>query len=163
MPASTSTTAPAPSAKVQVRRKEVGLTADTLDRAQELTTVDGRVVHASRGDIRIGRGEHVIDVLIPRHFAERFEVVVPSQLTLSPADCAQLEATAGLGSTQSAAALVKAVQRLCTIAVGEIRIPFTPGQVEELKHRAQKRGRTLDAEIRAVIARLQDELFYKGG
>ena len=46
--------------------------------------------------------------------------------------------------------------------IGDIRIPFTPGQLAELQHRASKRGRTVEAEMRAVVARIEDELFYKG-
>lgn len=69
----------------------------------------------------------------------------------------------GLGTTMSAEALLKAVNRLGTIKIGDIRIPFTPGQLEELQHRAGKRGRTVEMEMRAVVARIEDELFYKGG
>jgi hypothetical protein len=47
--------------------------------------------------------------------------------------------------------------------IGDIRIPFTPGQLAELAHRAGKRGRTVEAEMRAVVARVEEEVFYKGG
>lgn len=84
-------------------------------------------------------------------------------LQLTPADCNRLEETTGLGTTQSAEALVKAVERLASIRVGDIRIEFTPGQLAELQYRAQKRGRSIAEEMKAVVDRLRDELFYKGG
>ena len=151
------------SRRVAVRRTDVGLVAEALARPEELATFDGRIIHGSPGDVRVSRGEHTLDVLTAKQFAERYEVVVSGGLQLSPADCAQLEETAGLGSTQSASDLVKAVEKLCAIKVGDIRIPFTPGQVQELQYRAKKRGRTVEQEMQAVVDRIRDELFYKGG
>lgn len=59
--------------------------------------------------------------------------------------------------------LVRTIDRLASIRIGDIRIPFTPGQLAELQHRASKRGRTVEQEMRAVVARIEEELFYKGG
>lgn len=84
-------------------------------------------------------------------------------LHLDPRDCTQLEEVTGLGSTRSASQLVAAVERLASLKFGDIRIPFTPGQLSELQHRAAKRGRTVEAEMKAVVARIEEELFYKGG
>lgn len=86
----------------------------------------------------------------------------PGSLTLTQPDCLRLEDTLGLGSTQSVATLVQAVERLASMKVGDIRIPFSPGQLAELQHRASKRGRTVQAEMEAVVKRIEDELFYKG-
>lgn len=80
-----------------------------------------------------------------------------------PAECHQLEETLGLGATRSPESFVAAVARLASMKIGDIRIPFTPGQLAELQHRAQKRGRSLEAEMKAVVARIEDEIFYKGG
>ena len=146
-----------------VRRRERGLLAESLTKPEEIHLIDGRIVHAQPGEIRIMRGEHTVDLLPAKQFAERYEVVVSGGLQLSVADCARIEETAGLGSTQSSADLVKAIERLFTIKIGDIRIPFTPGQLAELSHRASKRGRTVEAEMKAVVDRIQDELFYKGG
>lgn len=84
-------------------------------------------------------------------------------LSLSALDCRTLEDLVGIGTTRSAPDLLKAVERLGSIRIGDIRLPFTPGQLNEIQHRAQKRGRTVEAEMQAVVDRLQDELFYKGG
>jgi hypothetical protein len=84
-------------------------------------------------------------------------------LQLSPGACNRLEETLGLGATRSPEFLTIAVERLASMQIGDIRIPFTPGQLAELQHRAEKRGRTVEAEMRAVVARIEEELFYKGG
>ena len=36
-------------------------------------------------------------------------------------------------------------------------------ELAELQHRAMKRGRTVEMEMRAVVTRIEEELFYKGG
>jgi hypothetical protein len=90
-------------------------------------------------------------------------VAPPAGLVLDARSCRLLDDLLGLGATLSADQLLAAVARLGSIKIGDIRIPFTPGQLAELSHRAAKRGRTVDAEMRAVVARIEDELFYKGG
>lgn len=100
----------------------------------------------------------VLARFVAREAAQR----VPG-LQLDPRDCNRLEEIVGLGATRSAESLVLAVDRLASMRIGDIRIPFTPGQLSELQHRAQKRGRTVEAEMKAVVDRIQDEIFYKGG
>jgi hypothetical protein len=84
-------------------------------------------------------------------------------VTLSPREADQIAEALGLGTAPTAAAILTGIDRLASLRIGDIRIPFTPGQLAELQHRAMKRGRTVEAEIRAVVARLEDELFYQGG
>lgn len=86
---------------------------------------------------------------------------LPPGLTLTAAECNQIEEVTGIGTTRSAADLLKAIERLATIAVGDIRIPFTPGQLAELSHRAMKRGHTVEQEMKQAVARIEDELFYR--
>lgn len=90
-------------------------------------------------------------------------VAPPAGLVLDARSCRLLDDLLGLGATLSSDQLLAAVGRLGAIRIGDIRIPFTPGQLSELAHRAQKRGRTVEAEMKAVVARIEDELFYKGG
>jgi len=82
-------------------------------------------------------------------------------LQLSPADCNRLEEITGFGSTRSPEVFLAAVDRLASMRFGDIRVPFTPGQLEEIAHRASKRGRTVQAEMQAVVDRIQDELFHR--
>jgi hypothetical protein len=83
-------------------------------------------------------------------------------LLLNSIECNALEEILGLGATRDAIALLSAVTRLGSIKIGDIRIPFTPGQLSELQHRAAKRGHSVEQEMRAVVARIEDELFYRG-
>jgi hypothetical protein len=96
-------------------------------------------------------------------FKESLPVATGPLLVLDAAVCRCLEDTLGLGATRTPDTLLKAIDRLGTIKIGDIRIPFTPGQLSELQHRASKRGRTVEAEMRAVVARIEEEIFYKGG
>lgn len=82
---------------------------------------------------------------------------------LSSVECDRLAELLGLSTAVTGASLITAIDRLASVRIGDIRIPFTPGQLAELQHRAAKRGRTVDAEMRAVVARIENELFYQGG
>jgi hypothetical protein len=84
-------------------------------------------------------------------------------LHLTPLQVAVLETALGVSVPLTPATLVARVEAVTAVSIGDVRIPFTPGQLQELSHRAQKRGRTLDQEIRAVVARISDELFHQGG
>jgi hypothetical protein len=149
--------------RVPVRAKDTPLTAVRVPVPTTVTLVDGVQVPASAGDWLLARGAHTYRVLTPDQLATEFERVVPGQLTLTPADCQAIEAVVGLGTTDTVAKLLAAIARLASVKIGDIRIPFTPGQLSELQYRAQKRGRTVEAEMRAVVSRIEDELFYKGG
>jgi len=83
-------------------------------------------------------------------------------LHLTPVEVAALEALLGVSVPLTPASLHVCVERLASMRIGDIRIPFTPGQLAELQHRAQKRGRSVEMEMRAVVARIEEELFYKG-
>ena len=96
-------------------------------------------------------------------FKEALPTTGGPSLVLDAQTCRQLDDQLGLGATLTATNLVKAVDRLGSMRIGDIRIPFTPGQLAELQHRATKRGRTVEAEMRAVVARIEEEVFYKGG
>jgi len=146
-----------------VRRRQPGLTAQRLTRAESLTLADGRTVDARPGDVRISRESLTLDLLPEARFQKEYEPIVSGALTLTPAECARLEQTTGVGSTQVATSFVSAVERLASIAIGDIHLDFTPGQLEELRHRAAKRGQTIEQTIKAVVDRIRDEIFHHGG
>lgn len=128
------------------------------------TLLDGTEVFAHIGDwvIYDPSGSVVIGVLTAAAFPGPYEIVAEGTLTLSKAEREQLEATSGVGSTRTPADLIRAVQRLARIRIGDVNVPFTPGQLEELQHRAIKRGQTVQQTIQAVVDRIRDELFWKG-
>lgn len=87
----------------------------------------------------------------------------PPGLHLSPIQVAALERALGSPASLTAPGLIHAVERLTALQVGELSLPITPGQLAELQHRARKRGRTVQDEMKAVVARIHDELFHQGG
>lgn len=102
-----------------------------------------------------------VEIVTPAEEAERYRLPTVG-LQLTGTECQQLEALVGLGASQTGSLLLAATERLASLRFGDIRIPFSPGQLVELQHRAAKRGRTIEAEMRAVVDRIEDELFYKG-
>lgn len=147
--------------RVQIRRVGPALQATLLTAEATILTVDGTSYNVVPGDWAVYQAKSVLTIIRAKAFPAPYELVVPNTLTLTQEERTRLEATAGLGSTESAAALCTAVERLARIEIGGVHIAFTPGQLEELKHRAFKRGRDVEAEIHAVIDRIKDELFWK--
>lgn len=128
----------------------------------EVETVNGTRVVAAPGDWLITQGKMILEVLPDKVFPGPFELVHEGALQIPPTDREAIDAVAGLGACRSSTDLVQAVRRLARIRIGEVEIAFTPGQLEELQQRATKRGRTVQAELEAVVARIRDELFWRG-
>jgi hypothetical protein len=150
-----------PRGKHLVRRKSAPLVAVPILTPESITLPDRREALASPGSYKILNGAVVVDVVPAARFAEEYEPVITGGLALTPQQCRELDVTLGLGATASPDTLGLAVGRLARIAIGDIRIAFTPGQLAELKFRADKRGRTVEEELRAVVDRIKDELFWR--
>lgn len=138
-------------------------TARLLAEPASITGVDGVARAGLPGDYVVSTDTATIELCSPFTFASRYEIVTDGALTLAPHTLRQLDDLLGPGATRSAAALVAAVDRVASIRIGDVRLPFTPGQLEELAHRASKRGRSVEAEIAAVVDRIRDEIFHRGG
>ena len=160
---STSTPAPASTSteKLRVRRRADPLTATRVQHAGLIELVGGGRVRVSVGDWILTRGQSIVDWTPSSAFDTQYESLVDHELRLSPALVARLEQTLGLGSGRDPAVLVEAVERLAAISIGTVRVDFTPGQLEEIKHRAGKRGHTVEQELRAAVDRVKDEIFHR--
>lgn len=145
------------------RKGDSRLIAIPVVSPREILLFDGRTVVAQVGELQIVRENETLDVVSPSRFRREYEPTVVSALTLSFADCAAIESYAGLGATRTGDTLIAALDRLASIRVGGVRIDFTPGQLSELTHRAGKRGQTLAQTIQAVVDRVRDEIFHRGG
>lgn len=145
-----------------VRPRRATLTAVRVEGPKTIEMPAGDTMQAFAGDYLITRGQQVVDLVRSGTLEDRYEPVEEGRLTVSPAVCRRIESTLGIGSTKDARLLAEAIERVATIGIGEVRIEFTPGQLEELKHRATKRGHGVKEEIRAVIDRIRDEIFWKG-
>lgn len=118
---------------------------------------DGTILPCEINEWVIAAGNQVIDCV--KNLSEKYEIVEEG-LLLPRTVCVQLEQTIGIGTTQSAAKLIPAIERLARISIGTVKIEFTPGQLEEIKHRASKRGITVKQELQRCVDRVKDEIFY---
>ncbi len=151
---------PAQPSKLTVRERAPQLTAVRLPTAREVTLYDGRTVQAGVGAWMITRGKIILDVATPQALNQRYEVIDDQGLTLRGYDRDRLEQTTGVGSTRTPTDLVEAVERLAAISIGTIHVDFTPGQLAEIKHRAAKRGHTVEQELRATVDRIKEAIFW---
>jgi hypothetical protein len=147
--------------KVPLRRKGATLQAVRVTHDHSVTMPDETVVIARVGDWVILSGSIIIAYLKDRDFPGPYEIVAEGTLTLSLQDRELLERTTGLGTTRTPMELVAAIQRLARIGIGDVQIPFTPGQLEEIAYRATKRGITLQRAVQDVIDRISGELFHR--
>lgn len=145
------------------RKGDSRLIAIPISTIAEHTLFDGRTVVAQVGEILIARDDKTLDVVSPSRFKREYEPVTATALALTFADCAAIDALAGIGATQTAESLIAAIDRLASIRIGGVRIEFTPGQLSELAHRAAKRNHTVAQEIQLVVDRVRDDIFHRGG
>jgi hypothetical protein len=150
--------------RIGLRKKGATLTAVRATQPARGTLPDGTEIFVRPGDwaIYAGTSSTVVAVVGAAEFPGPYEIVAEGTLTLSRAERELIEATTGVGTTQTAMALLQAVQRLARISIGDVNIPFTPGQMEELKYRAEKRGQTVAQTLQAVVDRIRDEIFHRG-
>lgn len=65
----------------------------------------------------------------------------------------------GIGSTRDGASLVSAISAYAGIRIGDIRLQFSPGQLAEIQHRAEKQGKTPQAVAEDIITQLNAQFF----
>lgn len=145
-----------------LRRKGATLIA-VRAAVEQLLPIGGQEVPARIGDwiVRTQPGSIPVEVVPPTKFPGVYEIVEEGTLILSKHDRETLEQVTGLGTTRTAVELQAAVGRLSRIRIGDVTIPFTPGQLEEIAHRAAKRGQTPQQAMQAVVDRIRDEIFWK--
>lgn len=130
---------------------------------QIVKTVDERLVKGGEGEwVLCTPSGATLRLVSTSVLQEAYDTVEEGGLTLSGREARLLEDRLGPGVTASGEKLLAAVERLARIGVGEIELPFTPGQLEEMQHRATRRGRTMTEELKLVVSRLADELFHGG-
>jgi len=120
----------------------------------------GQVKFPKLTDWIVSRSGQVIDVCDDAQLARSYTEIQDGLLIPRPL-CTQIEEITGVGTTKTPEALCEAIGRLARIRVGDVKIPFTPGQLEEITHRADKRGQTVKQTIEAIVERIKDEIFYK--
>lgn len=144
---------------VRAKPSQKTLSAFQLTAPEAFTLPDGEDVRGRNGEWVLLHGLIVVDVIPPAMFAERFEEVVENTLTIAGTVRARLEKALGFGSTLTPEHLAAAVERLARLSIGTIDLDFTPGQWEELQHRASKRGISLEALVQQVVDRITSEFW----
>lgn len=128
---------------------------------QLVQRVDGQLVMTTPQSILVTQGVMIIAVEDEKSLAEHYDTKIEGEFLIVPVIKRRLEDRLGLGSCASGLSLLQAIERLAKISVGQVEIPFTTGQLEELAYRAEKNGRTLRQEVESVIKRLESELFHR--
>lgn len=154
---STSTNAPRTSGRITVRPRTRALTAYRAE-TQEVLEVGVKSVIVAPGQWVVCDGQTVLDVLDAPVFDKAY-LRTETGLVLSTETRAQVETLLGPGSTRSSDEFLLALKRLARIHCGEIDLPFTPAQVEELKARADKQRIPLDAYVRRLLDRFTQDLW----
>lgn len=126
---------------------------------QEVRIIGGYRATVRKGDWTVADGDAILDVLSPHAFRKAYEPVTPEGLILSDAHRTRLDAALGFGSTVSADQLVAVTERLARLVIGDVKVDFTAGQWDEIAHRAEKRGITVDALIEQIVAKITQDLF----
>lgn len=81
-------------------------------------------------------------------------------IVLSGDSLAEVDQLLGIGSTASPEALLAAIRAWAGITIGDIRLTFSPAQLEEVAYRAARQGKTPEAIVQDLVAQLQDGLFH---
>ncbi len=72
----------------------------------------------------------------------------------------EVERLLGLGSTQNATTLMAAIRAWAGITLGDIRLDFSPAQLEELALRAEKQGKPTKDLVEDLVQQICRDLFY---
>lgn len=165
-PSSTTATVPSGAGKPQIRKlvrpKEGWLTAVPVTEGQVVSLIDGRLKVGQTGQFLVQQGGQTLEIVSEAELQKRFDVQEMGGLHLSGEERRAIEDRLGVGCCQSGKTLVQAVRRIAALQIGTVEIPVTPGQWEEIQHRAKKNGRTTEQEVQQIAQRLEDELFHGG-
>ena len=84
-------------------------------------------------------------------------------VALTPDQVDQLEPRLGGGSVKDGTDLTRKVLTLAGIRFHRIDLDFTPQQLEELAHRAERQGKSVQALCIEIIDSMKDQFFWTSG
>jgi len=163
--APTTVSAPAGSrSRTRVRMVGSVLTAAPVATpGQIIRTLDGLLVQGHEGDWVLTTADgQILRVVSAAVLEQGYEPVEDAALAIPGMIVRQLEDRLGPGACRTPESLLAAVRRLAQIGVGEVEIAFSPGQLEEIAHRARRNNRTVEQELQWIVRRLEDDLFHGG-
>lgn len=110
---------------------------------------------ADRAKVPLGK-------LLERQLARFASVPVGQRVLVLTGDpLEQMDRLLGLGSTKDPAALLGAVQAWAGITIGDIRLEFSPSQLAEIQHRADKQGKSPEAIVQDIVSQLEQAFFHE--
>ena len=121
-------------------------------RPQQVSLPDGTFLTTQVGEWMITRDDRVVDVVSTHELKKRYEATERDGILVGGDTRFRIEKALGTGSTETPEMLATAVERLARLRIGDIRLDFTPGQWEEIAHRAGKMG----LPAKEVLSRLLD-------
>lgn len=124
-----------------------------------LTVPDATYEHYADYAAQLGGKASVEDILAAQ--LEAFSKVRPTDriVVVDTRSRDRLESMLPGGSIRDAADLVARVDRLAKVEVGEIRVPFTPRELEELAYRARGQGRPIRDLVADAVQSFHDHYF----
>lgn len=75
-------------------------------------------------------------------------------------DLEALETTLGGGQVKDGADLLKKVHQWAGITIGNIRVDFSPAQLDEIAHRAEKQGKDPQTIVDDIVRQIAEQFFW---
>lgn len=114
---------------------------------------------AAEGMAGLGKVVTPEEIMVDR--LTRFKDVAPSDrvVVVDPKVRNRLEMILSGGSLKDAEDLLKKVEDLADLKIGEIRIDFTPGEWKRMKNWANRQGKTVEFIMKDIVARIRLTIF----
>lgn len=122
----------------------IPVTSDTLAELTDQSVAQGHNDVVRAGALALKRG-----LQLPEG---RFIPLAPHQIE-------RLEAILSGGSLLNGDDLVRKTERLAGISFLHVRLPFTPGQLEDLQVRAERQGLTVEQLVERAAGRIYEQFF----
>lgn len=114
---------------------------------------------AAEGMAGLGHPLSPEEIMVDR--LTRFKDVSPSDrvVVVDPKVRNRLEQILGGGSLKDAEDLLQKVEGLADIQIGEIRVEFSPGELKQMKHWANRQGKAVDYIVKDIVTRIKLTIF----
>lgn len=114
---------------------------------------------APAGSWIVCQGSTTKKVCSPRLFADTYDIVDDTALALSAESRTTLATILGLAALENEKELVGAIGRLARLSIGTVDVDFSPAQWVELRHRADKRGISVQALVKQIVDKITQDIW----
>jgi len=108
------------------------------------------------------KASHIpVEKLLERQLARFADTPITQRvLALTGDDLQQVDQLLGVGATTTPEAFLTAVRSWAGITIGDIRLQFSPAQLAEIQHRADKQGKTPEDVVRDIVGQISEAFFW---